>query len=144
MALKFNGEALLADVKLAASVAVAELGDYVVHTANPMQHFLTGTERRSTHIANPNYDGSSDEEIAFGGEVMEGEFIAQRETLAEANGLKASILVGTWVPYGYEEEVERGHAALVPAVASLAGATAFEIVAKAFAEHGLTKLEMVA
>jgi hypothetical protein len=144
------GDDILERVMKACGRAAIGMGMYAVQQAkefegDPANHMglpgvVTGTLRRSIHVAAPEYTGGADQMIAeTGSPDDDGDGLFELPTVEEVvQGHQAVVLMGSWVLYAANEEEDREHQFLEPAVDMLRDGPAEEIVMQAFDEEGLT------
>lgn len=125
---EWHGDDIVERAGRAAGRAVIGIGEQVVADAKSNAHVVTGTLRRSIHLAPVGY-GGDDESTARAVTIP---------NIGEATEQGDSHLVeaGSWLPYACVEETGRGHQFITPAVENVRG-IAPALIRQAFAEEGL-------
>lgn len=125
---EWKGNELVMRAQRALGRGIIGVGMVAVVAGKEHADVITGTMRRSIHLAPPGY--ATDDEA----EAQRGEMPNQLEPTMV--GTDWVIAVGSWVPYACVEEVGRGHQFMTPAVDVARGKTE-GIMLQAFAEEGL-------
>lgn len=126
---RWEGNEILARARRALGRGLIGVGMEVVRDGKMNAHVISGTMRRSIHLAPPGY--ATDDERAAEVEDVPNTLIPD-----EIGGIDWVIAAGSWVPYACVEEVGRGHQFMTPALDVGAGKAA-RIMQQAFAEEGL-------
>jgi len=129
----WHGLELEERVQHATGRAIIGIGMAVVVNTKEITHVITGTLRRSTHMAPVDYDGSGDESAAQTQDMS----MLMSSPEVHHDALGASIEVGSWLPYACAEWIGRGHPGITQGVESVRGVRTQRIVAQSFAEEGL-------
>lgn len=132
----WTGDEVVVAARRALGRGIIAIGENVSVRGKEHAHVISGTMRRSIHVALPSDDHSGDEDAAAGGLDL-GETIRPQRPDQQAGGMKQVIEVGSWVPYACVEEVGRNHQFMTPAVQEVQGARSAAIMYQAFREEGL-------
>ena len=127
---EWHGPELFLRVHRALGRGLIGIGMVVVVAGKRNAHVISGTMRRSIHLAGTEYTGGNDDTAAQRGELAS-------VTVPTADSPTSwAVQAGSWMPYACVEEVGRGHQFMTPALDD-GRLAAFPIMRQAFAEEGL-------
>lgn len=126
--LKWNGNEIVARARRALGRGLVGTGMEIVREAKINAHVISGTMRRSVHLAPADYatDDLNEAETSDVSNII----------TPTARGNDWVVAAGSWVPYACVEEVGRGHQFITPAL-DVGRGKAFRIFQQAFREEGL-------
>lgn len=125
----WKGDELVLRARRALGRGLIGVGMVVVVAGKENAHVVSGTMRRSIHLAPATYAGGNDAEDSQHGDM-------ENVMAPTALGTDWVVAAGSWVPYACVEEVGRGHQFMTPAL-DVGRARAEPIMRQAFAEEGL-------
>lgn len=134
---KWNGLTIQEQANRAKGRGLVGIGMSIATEGKRNADVISGTMRRSIHVAELNYTGGDDLEVSTGTDPEDQSYGPPNITIPTYVGGEAALEVGSWVPYACVEEVGRGHTFMQPAVEVVQGARAEALMIKAFAEEGL-------
>lgn len=131
------GPELEARMQRANARATISMGMYAATFTKEVTHVISGTLKRSVHVAPAGYepDEQMEEAAARAGDLIS--MFMGVETVQQVGAFASIIEVGSWLPYACAEWVGRGHPGVTQGVELVRGVMADSIVLKAYREEGL-------
>lgn len=118
--------------------AIVGIGMVAVVETKRVTHVLSGTLRRSTHMAAPGeYHDDDEHEAERVEDGGRGKDLGLKPAHAAHTPIGQVIEVGSWLPYACVEWVGRMHPGITQGIEAARGARADAVVRQAFREEGL-------
>lgn len=122
VAKNWEGDELLARAARATGRGLVGIATSITSHAKVFVHKMSGDLRRSIHAAKPASSGQREARTGSDAKLADDLFLLE---------------VGSWLDYACVEEVGRGHQFMQPAVETVSGAEAFNVMKRAWMEEGL-------